>query len=75
MAAGEKRIRMLFSLYDSVKSSLADFRASNPRTKHVLDQVNITDVRSVTNIAENERIRGVIRYTDNNNIERHNAID
>ena len=40
MAAGEERIRMLFALEDSVKSSLAPFRANNPRTKHALDQVN-----------------------------------
>ena len=32
---------MLFALDDSIKSSIADFRANNPRTKHALNQVNM----------------------------------
>ena len=36
--------------------------------------IQITDVRSVTNIAENTRMRGVVRHTDNINIEIHNVI-
>ena len=39
-AVSEERLKVLFALDDSVKTSLAEVRASNPRAKPALDQVN-----------------------------------
>ena len=40
MDAYEERIRMSFSINDSIKSRVANFRAYNSKTKYTLNQIN-----------------------------------